>query len=526
MARTFPNHRSPQDFRRRPGRSRHGAFNQSPGISMTATHAFMLSDLRQSLIALLLFPLFVVAPGFVLAWLTDLLRFRRRTAPFQLAVSIPLSISICPIAIYLAGRFGSMRIVWGEFAAVWLIGAGILIQLRQRAVPLSGSVRRFAMIAGIWTSVALFALIDLQWGRELYFSTIVLDYSVRTQFIHSITATGIPPANPFFYPGHFVPIRYHYFWLLVCSLVEQAGGRWIGPRAAWIAGAIWCGIGLIALVALYLRIIWYRGPASYLRRAVLGAALLGVTGLDILPNAGLWILYAAGMPHAIQASGDWWNEQVAGFTSTALWEAHYLCGLICCLTAFLVLWGVREETSLLRRAVYGTVAGLALGSAAGSAIYIAFVFGAFLALWTVLAMARRAWRETGALICAGVVAILVFIPYAHDLRGPASGGPPLQFWVRPFSPIDALLRGPGQSRSVAVNLLNAAMLPLNYFLELGIFFVAGIRWWRERRRSSKQLQPAELAIALMVATSILICTFVRSSVIGNNDLGWRGFLIA
>ena len=30
----------------------------------------------------------------------------------------------------------------------------------------------------------------------------------------------------------------------------------------------------------------------------------------------------------------------------------------------------------------------------------------------------------------------------------------------------------------------------------------------------------------MIATSIIICTFVRSSVIGNNDLGWRGFLIA
>lgn len=30
----------------------------------------------------------------------------------------------------------------------------------------------------------------------------------------------------------------------------------------------------------------------------------------------------------------------------------------------------------------------------------------------------------------------------------------------------------------------------------------------------------------MIATSVVICTFVRSSVIGNNDLGWRGFLIA
>jgi uncharacterized membrane protein len=30
----------------------------------------------------------------------------------------------------------------------------------------------------------------------------------------------------------------------------------------------------------------------------------------------------------------------------------------------------------------------------------------------------------------------------------------------------------------------------------------------------------------MAGTSALICTFLRSSVIGNNDLGWRGFLVA
>jgi hypothetical protein len=30
----------------------------------------------------------------------------------------------------------------------------------------------------------------------------------------------------------------------------------------------------------------------------------------------------------------------------------------------------------------------------------------------------------------------------------------------------------------------------------------------------------------MVATSLLICTFLRSTVIDNNDLGWRGFLVA
>ena len=489
---------------------------------MTPVHAFLAGDLWRTLAALCVFPLIVFVPGYAVARAANLFEFRERSAAFRCALSVPLSISLCPILVYLLGKFAPMPVfvaglaVVGVWAAPW--GA-----MRWRNWP---GTRPLRIAAAIWVVLALASLIDLQWGRRVYFSTVALDYSVRTEFIHSISTTGVPPANPFFYPGHAVPTRYHYFWLLMCSLVEQTGGRWIGPRAAWIAGAVWCGLGLMALVTLYLRLIWYRDAASFWRRALLGVALLGVTGLDIIPNLGLWVMYAMGMPHAIQASGDWWNEQIAGFTSTALWEAHYLCGLICCLTAFLVLWEAPRQSSIARRLVYGAIAGVALASATGSAIYVAFVFAVFLALWTALAVGKRWWRETAVLACAGVVAILLFLPFAHDLHGPASGGPPLQLWVRPFAPVDALIRGPGMTRGPKVQLVNALMLPLNYFLELGVFLAAGVAWWRGRRRNPKTLTRAELAIGIMVAVSVVICTFVRSSVIGNNDLGWRGFLIA
>ena len=493
---------------------------------MIPAHAFMLGDLCRSVAAFCLFPLFVFVPGYVLAWICNLFEFRHRTAAFQAALSVPLSISLCPIVVYLAGRFFSMAVVWTIFGVVWVWFAAIAIRQARKVRGLSPSARPFAITAAIWVVLALFSLVDLQWGKRVYFSTIVLDYSVRTQFIHSITTTGVPPANPFFYPGHAVALRYHYFWLLICSLVEQAAGSFVGPRCAWIAGAVWCGLGLMALVVLYFRLVWYRGPDSFRRRALVGVALLGVTGLDLIPNLGLWGLFAAGMRHAVQASGDWWNEQIAGFTSTALWEAHYVCGLICCLTAFLILWEGMRQGSAARRMLYGAIAGVALASATGSAIYVGFVFAVFLALWTLVLAGKRCWWETAMLAGAGVVALVLFIPYAHDLSGPASGGPPLQLWVRPFSPIDALFRGAGESRSIGLQVVNALMLPLNYFLELGVFFAAAVIWWRNRRRTGKPLQKAELAIALMVGTSVVLCTFVRSSVIGNNDLGWRGFLIA
>src|SRR5438309_12096557 len=69
------------------------------------------------------------------------------------------------------------------------------------------------------------------------------------------------------------------------------------------------------------------------------------------------------------------------------------------------------------------------------------------------------------------------------------------------------------------------LLPMNYFLELGFFFVAGIAYLYNlvKRRAPSR---AELALVLLAAVSIFLCTFFRSGVITNNDLGWRGFLPA
>jgi hypothetical protein len=154
------------------------------------------------------------------------------------------------------------------------------------------------------------------------------------------------------------------------------------------------------------------------------------------------------------------------------------------------------------------------------------VFGVFLVVWALVAFIRR-WRRDGAvLVAAGAIGLSLALPFALSLRGPAEGGQPLEFWIRPFSPIDGLFRGQGLDKGLTLPLVNALALPLNYFLELGFFFAAAVLWWKNHRARGKRLTRAESAAWVMIATSVTICTFLRSSVIGNNDLGWRGFLIA
>jgi hypothetical protein len=486
------------------------------------THSFMLADIAGSVAAVCLFPLFVVVPGFAIAWLTDLFEFRRRILAFQLALSIPLSIAICPVVTYFAGRYGSMTLVWALYAASWLYA---LAAAFRRPLSLAPYSRIVALLFSAWAAIAILSLIDLAAGNRAWYPSAAFDYSVRTQFIRSIGATGIPPASPFFFPGHPVPVRYHYFWLLLCALVDLAGGSLITARHAWIAGTVWCGFGFMAVVALYFRLFSYRGPASFRRRAITGILLLGITGLDILPTALLWMLQAAGMP-AIRPAMEWWNEQVDGFLYTALWESHYLSGLIACLMAFLILWAAPRQAGIRARVLHALLAGAALATAFGAAIYVAFVFGLFLLAWTMFALARRWWRESAVLIGAGVTGLALSLPFALSLRGPALGGPPLEFWIRPFSPLDALFRGAGLGHGWTLPLVNALALPLNYFLELGFFLAAALLWWKKHRAGGRPLTRAESASWLMIVTSMSICTFLRSSVIGNNDLGWRGFLIA
>ena len=69
-----------------------------------------------------------------------------------------------------------------------------------------------------------------------------------------------------------------------------------------------------------------------------------------------------------------------------------------------------------------------------------------------------------------------------------------------------------------------ALLPLNYLLEFGFFLVAGLlyfkaAWFRSDPPARKRLIPD----LFLLLTSFFICTFIKSTVIDNNDIGWRGF---
>jgi len=124
---------------------------------------------------------------------------------------------------------------------------------------------------------------------------------------------------------------------------------------------------------------------------------------------------------------------------------------------------------------------------------------------------------------------ILYGPFALELRGASHETTiPLSLTVRAFTPVDYWL--PSIFKFLkhsprAVLLLRFIFLPLNYFAELGFFFVAGFLYWRWRRSEPQPLAPEESLLACAAAGSILVCTFLTST-LRWNDLGWRGFLVA
>jgi hypothetical protein len=479
-------------------------------------HDYMTADCAGILLAFALFSLIALTPGYALGWLLDLMRFRTRAFPCRLALSVTLSIALGPLLSYFVGRWASLTATLILYGALAVFACALFI----REFAFTRLNPKILGAVAAWVIIATLLLTDLQTGSRLYFSMTGFDYAVRSAFTHSIAAFGIPAPNPFFFPGHAVPLRYHYFWLIQPALLQKLG---LDARVALMGANIWCGIGLIGVIALYLRFFNPSGACLHAKRTLTGIALLGVTGLDILP-ALLILWMTRRIPGSVfPPSVEWWNDQVDGFLYTMLWESHYLAGLIACLTGFLLLWELPKDKR--NRVVAAGIAGLAFATSVGAAVYIAIVFAAFLLVWIVISISKKWHRDAAFVVFSGAIALLASLPFLHGLSGPGSGGTPLYLTIRRFYFLEGTLKAFGWT-TWQVSAADLVLLPLNYFLELGFFFAAGIMIWRNFRAQRRPATRHELAAVSMLATSVVICTFVKSGVIENNDLGWRGFLVA
>jgi len=481
-------------------------------------HNFTAADVLGSFESALLLTLFLPIPGYVVGWMTNVFRFRARTFLMRMVFSTPIAVAIMPVFVYLAG--GHPRVLWLFFAAFWAVFAALmgkqLWTARRPSLP-----REFWIAAAIvlgWALLAILSLADLQIGDRLYFSVSAYDHAVRSAFT-AAAARAIPPANPFFAATPPVTLHYHYFWMLICSLPVSLAG--LAPRHALYGGTVWAGIALLSLIVIGLE--FFTGVKERLgRRALIGCGLLAVTGLDILP-----VLYLSHFKAPMYADPEWWNIQITSWVDGLLWAPHHIMAMLACLVGFLALR--QPGISKLGRATSIGIAGLAFASAGGLSTLATFAFAVSLGFWVLVSAIRRWWDEVALILAAGALAFVFAFPYLRTviipgIEGAGEGGF-LHLAVREF-PLAMRMLVRHTTLNIPSDVANFLLLPLNYFFELGFFLLVAVLRLRDVLAKRIEVTREELAAWTMIGSSFLIGSFLRSTSLSSNDLGWRCFIQA
>jgi hypothetical protein len=478
----------------------------------------------------LLFALIFIPPGYVTGFALDLFDFRHRSWLSRFGFALLFSSAIVPVIFFLTYRMVSEIFT---FIVIIVFSILFLMQLLFEPKPFSildsiknnKQLRKILGISIAWIIIATLLMVDLQLRDRLYFNITAFDYQTRVSVINAITRTGVPPLNPSYFPGIPTKLTFlYYFWYILCSLVDKLGGNVVDSRTALMASVIWAGLALMATVALYLRI---RNATNNLwRSAFMGIGLLTVSGLDIFGSTLYMAFPQLLYGYFIDGDIEHWNEQITAWVGTTLWTPHHLVSILNCILGLMLIAYHKDARPLQR---YGSViiSGVAFASAFGLSSWVTMIFVIFWVVWFIMRLLKKeALKSVWVLLLPGVVAAIAIFPFIMDLLGGGSGGDapfnfPLGFSVRAFRPALLLTAFLPNWQGTLVNLL---LLPLNYFLELGLFFFAGIIWYKLYNKGHLPNNMfAQEEIALLGIT-VFLTSFTRSTLISNNDFGWRGWL--
>lgn len=489
---------------------------------------YTLQDVLGTMLAVMVFPVVFVVPGYSAGWLFDLFNFKQRRPLTRFLTGILLSFAISPILFFLIFRFLPRNFIYIIAAAITILFVVILyrtpgslqiIQLNRQDKP-NRQIKFLLWGTLAWIVFLVLFLVEFQSDHRLYYNVVAYDYSTRVAIVNAITNSGVPPINPGYYPGHPVYLTYlYYFWYILCSFVDMVGGKWITAYEAMMASVIWCNLGLMSAVAFYLRLRLPGVGEKIWNSSLAGVGLLLVSGADII---ALMVTLTWGVTGGLNGDIEHWNEQITAWVGALSWVPHHAAAMIACIVGVMLYLHARGQNGRQRTSNF-VIAGLAFASSFGLSVFVTIVFVICWGIWILFHAFKKDFRLASLMSLSGFIGLLVICPFIADLLG-GSGGEastfPLTLAVRVFRPIAPLMIG---FPLWLKNIIYFLALPVNYFFELGFFFYAGMQWYRHNRKSwqENRFHASEITILVIV---LFVGSFVRSTTISSNDIGWRAWL--
>jgi hypothetical protein len=446
-----------------------------------------------------------------------------------------LSLAISTIAAYWIGRFVSVTAASLFFLACALGCIGVLLaerkQLRREGRSWNVGWHPYGttvlVVGCAWVAIAILSLVDFNFRQHSYMSVAMYDHGTRVSWIDAILRSGTPPANPNYQFLRPSILRNYYFWYLDCAVVSRLFN--LPAFATLYASCVWSGFALAALIGLYLKYLLEVGDRLR-RQFLICIFLLSVTGLDLL--ATIWTTFFVHMPLPPNLEG-WSSNAVLSWFNSLTWVPHHIVSLLCCLLAFL-LARLAGRMNLRRAMIAIVFSAAAMASAFGLSVYVAFAFFLLMIVWGVWqVMVERAPRSVVILAAGALAAGLMLTPYLWELTHTSSyleGGSFFSFTVREMLPPNGLMATSFlRERAIhdpitARNLTNLILLVPGYVLEFGYFLVVFVVFLVPRWRGRAPLTSAHRVLLLFCIVMLPITTFLRSSVLHNNDFGFRSVL--
>ncbi len=405
------------------------------------------------------------------------------------------------------------------------------------------------------------------------------DESYRIAFTDAVVRTGIPPTNPLYFAGAVAPMRYYYFWYILCAAVANLAH--VPARDAFYASCIWAGFGLLTTVQFYTTHFFHWSRKS--QRLTL--ALLLITGADLLPALG-----QAFLQPTLNGDTEWWSvDPIDAWPDSLLWVPHHVAAVLCCLVAFLFLWlltfqpqptptedlssrppapsspplpsvisteaqrsgEIRVLPPVLTQPTTAAtllLTATAFASATGLSVYVTFGFALLIFAWLLrLAFLRdptltRWLRNLGVVTAA---AALLLIPFLRELLPglreatipqPQGLGTPTQphlfvLSVRRLIDSELLTTLPTFAHlntahpALFDQSIRLLLLPPGLAMELGLYGAALILLLLAKRRKQLRPNPARDAAFFFTLVGLALTMFLSSSVITNNDFGYRAVML-
>ena len=454
--------------------------------------AFFVQDMTGFAVATLATVVLLVMPGFGLLRLIERAGRTPLSPAYAWLFALVLLPSLDAVVVRLLGIPAAIVLHLG----LALVGAsGALAAIRAAPRWLSG-------VAALWWVIVAYANVDVDWAGRLHQSLTVLDTVKHAVVIRSIAETGLPLQDLFVArPG--IVGYYHYFYIGP-ALVLRACAPLVDAREAFMAASFAAAPAFVALVVLLAQRTGLTGRPA-LPTVALVIALCAVSGLDLVAGfaqtwwTGIWL-----------AQLDWWGDEVRWAGTTLIWAPHHLSALVAVFAAMLVL----DDRDCDLRWRIGA-AGFALATAFGMSTWIAIGAVPVLALWWIAergrADAARWWMLPAAATFAGVVAL----PQIRDLLvGRTLEGFPLGLHLRNF------YGGPDFDWKIRL-----LLMPLNYFLEFGLYAVSTIAFFATGGWQRTRATPVGRLLVVGWLVAIVLVSTVRSVIIFN-DFGWRAIWFA